>query len=188
MHVARIDLLASRHAPPIEEELRAIGIRILHRVRVEILVHVRDSFRTLAVVAAAPRLSLYRPFVFHPTEMIDDVDVIVVEAAAAGPDEAMEALHLVEQIADAGRFGKRGEVGDGPMHPVTPLEDDLADLAVMDTLGQFLERPAVTRHQSHPYLEVFGGGVLGEAQHAFAGGAVDSDRLLHEDIEALLDG
>ena len=97
-------------------------------------------------------------------------------------------LHLVEQVADPGRFGQREEVSAGPVHPVTPLEDDLADLAVMDTLGQFLERPAVTRHQSHPDLEVLGGGVLREAEHALAGGAVDRDRLLHKDIQALLDG
>ena len=111
-------------------------------------------------MAAAQRLGLDRPLVFHPSEMIDDVDIEVVEAAAAGPDEAVEALHLVEQVGDPGGLGKRGEVSAGPVHPVTPLEDDLADLAVMDALGQFLERPAVTRHQSHPDLEVLGGGVL----------------------------
>ena len=149
--------------PPVEEKLRAVGIRVFHRIRIEILVHVGDAFGTQLVMAAAQRLGLDRPLVFHPSEMIDDVDIKVVEAAAAGPDEAVEALHLVEQVADAGRFGKRGEISAGPMHPVTPLENDLADLAVMDALGQFLERPAVTRHQSHADLEVLGGGVLREA-------------------------
>ena len=58
----------------------------------------------------------------------------------------------------------------------------------MDALGQFLERPAVTRHQSHADLQVLGGGVIRELEHAFAGWAIDRYRLLHEDIQAFLDG
>ena len=121
VQVARIDLLASRDGPPVEIKLRAVGIRVFHRIGIEILIHVRDSFGALAVMAAAQRLGLDRPLVFHPSQMIDDVDIKVVEAAAAGPDEAVEALHLVEQIGDPGRFGKRGEISAGPVHPVTPL-------------------------------------------------------------------
>ena len=43
-------------------------------------------------MAAAQRLGLDRPLVFHPSEMIDDVDIEIVVAAAAGPDETVEAL------------------------------------------------------------------------------------------------
>src|SRR5579862_3693077 len=97
-------------------------------------------------MAAAQRLCLDGPLIFHPSEMIDDVDIEITEASAAGPDEAVETLHLVEQVADPIGFGKRREISNGTVHPVTPLHDDWSDLAVMDTLGQFLERPAVTRH------------------------------------------
>ena len=55
-------------------------------------------------MASAQRLGLDRPLVFHPSKMIDVVDVKVVEAAAAGPDEAVEARHLPEQFADPGHF------------------------------------------------------------------------------------
>src|ERR1035437_9965820 len=105
---------------------------------------------------AAQRLRFYRPFVLHPAQLIDDVDIKVVVAASARPDEAVEALHLVEQVADPVRFGRGEEISAGAVHAVTTLQNDFADLPVMDTVSQFLQRPAVTRHEPYPYLEVPG--------------------------------
>src|SRR5579884_2753305 len=103
-------------------------------------------------MAPAECLRLYRPFVFHPSQVIDDVDVKVVEAASARPDEAVEAFHLVQQVADAVRFGQGQEISAGPVHAVAALQNDVADFAVMDTVGQFLKRPAVTRHEANADL------------------------------------
>ena len=105
---------------------------------------------------AAQRLRLYRPLVLHPSQMIDKVDIKIVEAASARPDEAVEALHLVEQVSDTSRFRQGKKISAGAMHAVTTLQNDLADLPVMDTVSQFLERPAVTRHEPYPHLEVLG--------------------------------
>ncbi len=53
-------------------------------------------------------------------------------------------------------LGRREEISARAMHAVTTLQNDLADLAVMDTVGQFLHRPAVTRHETYAHLEVLG--------------------------------
>ena len=76
--------------------------------------------------------------------MIDDVDVKVAEVASAGPDEAVESLYLVHQVADAFRLWGRGEETDGSMHPVATLEDLVADFSVLESFDQLLERAAVT--------------------------------------------
>ena len=65
-------------------------------------------------MAAAQRLGLHRPLVFHPSQMVDDVDIKIVEAAAAGPDEAVEALDLVKQVADAAGLGSEKKYPPGP--------------------------------------------------------------------------
>ena len=43
-------------------------------------------------------------------------------------------------------------------------------------------------HQAHAHLEVLLRRLLGQREHLARGGAVDRDRLLHEDVQALLDG
>ena len=88
--------------------------------------------------------------------MIDEVDIKVVVTASARPDEAVEALHLVEQVGDTSRFGRGEEIPAGTMHAVTTLQNDLTDLPVMDTVSQFLQGPAVTRHEPYSHLEVLG--------------------------------
>ena len=84
--------------------------------------------------------------------------------------------------------------GLGPMaaaaaaHAVGPQGDDVADLAVLDPLEQFLPAPAVADHQAHADLEILLLGLLGQLEHLPRGRAVHGDRLLHEDVQALLDG
>src|ERR1700683_2561577 len=97
---------------------------------------------------AAQRLRLHGPLVLHPPQLIDQVDIEVIEAAAASPDETVEALHLVKEVGDTGRFRKRAEITAGPMHPVAALQNDLANLAIVDAVGQLLHRAVVTGHQS----------------------------------------
>src|SRR4051812_3178714 len=107
-------------------------------------------------MTAAQGLRLYRPLILNPSQMIDEVDIKIVVAASARPDEAMEALHLVQQVGNTSRFGQGEEISAGAMHAVTTLQNDFADLAVMHTVSQFLQRPAVTRHEPYSHLEVLG--------------------------------
>lgn len=84
---------------------------------------------------AAQRLRLYGPFVLHPSQLIDKVDIEVVIAASAYPNKAVEALHLVEQVSDTSRFGQGEEISAGAVHAVTTLQNDFANLPVMDTVS-----------------------------------------------------
>src|SRR5690606_41687226 len=56
--------------------------------------------RVAPIVTAAARLRLHGPCVFHPAAFVDVVDVEVAIGAAAGPQEAVEPLDLVHQLAD----------------------------------------------------------------------------------------
>ena len=82
-----------------------------------------------AVGAAARRRRLHRPGVLHPAALVDVVNQEVAVAAAAGPQERVEALHLVEQLADAGRLGGRGFHGGAARHAIGPEQNQVAELA-----------------------------------------------------------
>ena len=96
------------------------------------------SIDVAAVVAAAEGLGLDRPGVLHPAALVDLVDVEVAEAAAAGPEEAVEPLDLVEQLADVVRLRAGREAADRAVHAVGPHGDDVADLAGLDPVVEFL--------------------------------------------------
>ena len=141
-------------------ELGAVGEDVFDRVGVEVLVHVGCAVGTWSVMASAQGLGLDRPGVLHPAEVVDVVDVEVAEAAAAGPEEAVEALDLPEQFAGlAGPLGGEGRA-ERPVHAVAAHQDDVADLAVLNALVQFLQRPAVAGHQAHADLQVLARGLL----------------------------
>ena len=140
------------------------------------------------IVTAAYALGLDGPGVFHPAEMVDDVDVEVAEAAAACPEEAVESPNLVFQVGDIGRLGGRGERADGAGHAVATHQDDLTDLSIGDPLLQFLERLGMARHQSDANLQVLGCRFLGQLEQPLAHHSVGGERLFHEDVEPLLDG
>ena len=74
------------------------------------------------------------------------------------------------------------------MHAIGAHGDDVADLAVLDALGEILAHPAVTAHQAHAHLEVLGIRLLGEVEHPPRRRSIDRHRLLHEHVQALLDG
>ncbi len=74
------------------------------------------------------------------------------------------------------------------LDPVGPQERQVADLAVLDTFEQLAARGAMPAHQADADLEVLGPRFLGQLQHLTRARPVHRDRLLHEDVEALLDG
>ena len=137
---------------PKKRELRAVGKGVLDGVIVEVLID-----RVAAIVAAAQAHRLNRPGVLHPAALVDAVDVEVAEAAAAGPEEAVEPLDLVEQLADALRLRRRGEGAGRPVHPVAPHGKDFAQLARADAVVEFDALVAVAGHQAHAHLEVLAG-------------------------------
>ena len=114
------------------------------------------------------------------------MDVVVAEDAAAGPQERVEQADLVHQLGDAVGLRRRGAAARA--HAVGAHRDDVADLPVADAVEQFLPRAAVPDHQADADLQVLLHGRFAELEHAAGGGAVHRDRLLHEDVQALLDG
>ena len=93
-------------------------------------------------MASAQGLGLDRPGVLHPAETINVVDVKVAEETAAGPDEAVKARNLPEQFGRAAARPFFRETGrQRPGHAVAAQQNDVADLAVLEALGQFLEAP-----------------------------------------------
>ena len=108
-------LLAAVDVPAFEEHLGAVGERVFDRVRVEVLIDI-----VAAIGAAAGALGRDGPGVLHPAAFVDVVDQEVAVAAAAGPEEPVEPLDLVQQLADArrawGRSGpsRPGRSGDRP--------------------------------------------------------------------------
>ena len=72
------------------------------------------------------------------------------------------------------------------MHAVDPQRVDVADCPVVDPLDHFLPGLGVAPHEADTHLEVLLLGHLGRLQQSATGGAVDGERLLHEDVHALL--
>ena len=186
--IARIHGGGTGDAPAIHVHLGAVLEGVLHRVRIEILIHIDPAIGGLPVVPSADCVRLHRPGALHHAEMVDVVDVEVAEAAAARPQEAVKAGDLPEQLA--GRAGPflRERAGERTRHAVAPQQVQVADLAVLNALLQFLQGPAVTGHQPHADLQVLGRRLLGQREHPPAGRTIGGERLLHEHIETLLDG
>jgi len=51
------------------------------------------------------------------------------------------------------------------VHAISAHEEDIANLAVLHALVEFLQVPRVTRHQAHTDLEILRGGFLGQLEH-----------------------
>ena len=183
---ATVNVLAACHAASVHEEFTAVTECVFHGIRIEILVYVSDAFRTHLIMPAAESLGLDRPVILHPALMVDDVNVKVAEASAAGPDKAVKSLYLIKKVADTGRFGQRAEEPYWSGHPVASLQNYIADFAVLDAFSQLFESPAVTGHQPYANLEVLGLGLFGKLKHPPAGWAVNCDRLFHKDVKAFL--
>ena len=99
----------------------------------------------------------------------------------------MELLDLIEQLADAVRFGGGECRADRAGLAVRPQQEQVADLAVLDAAVKFFASLAVTAHQPDADFQALLLGLLGQGQHLAGRRPVDADRLFHEGMQALLD-
>src|SRR5260370_36947236 len=100
-----------------------------------------------AVVAATEGLGFHRPAILHPAALVDVVDIKIAVEAAAGPQEAVKPLDLVEQLADPLGPGAGERKPHRPAHPVGPQGDEVADLARLDPVEGFPADLALTAPQ-----------------------------------------
>ncbi len=171
------------HRAAVEPQLGSVVKGVFDAVAVEVLVDV-----VAPVVAAAHGLGLHRPGVLHPAAFVDVVNVEVAVAAAAGPQEAVEVFDLPHQLVLVGGLGLGEGRAHGRVHAIGTQHDHVADLAVLNAVEQLAAGQAVAAHQADAHLQVLLVGFLGQGEHLARGRAVDSDRLFHEDVDALLDG
>src|SRR5450759_309511 len=164
-------IVASSHVAAVVKQLDAVGEGVLHGVGVEVLVQ-----RIAPVMAPAQSLRFHRPGAFHPGTLVDLMDEVIAEDAAAGPQKRVEQADLVQQFGDALGLGWRGAAAG--THAIRAHRHDVADLAAADAVEQFLARPAVADHQPDSDLEVLLHGELAEFEHAAGGGTVHRDGLL----------
>ena len=94
---AREFVVHARHIATVEEQHRAIGIGVLHRIDVEILVlpNRRDSDGPPMAIASTG----HAPFIHG--KLVDLVNIVIAEYTAAGPQERMKPADLVHQFAGA---------------------------------------------------------------------------------------
>ena len=116
------------------------------------------------------------------------MNVEVVETAATSPKKTVEAPNLPKQFSRMARPLVRKRRRDRLMHAVTAQQNDIANLAILDPVLEFLHRATVTRHQANADFEIPGRRFLGKVEHATGTRAIGSERFLHEDIKVLLDG
>src|SRR4051812_2070920 len=116
------------------------------------------------------------------------MNVEVVEQSAAGPDETVEPLDLPRQLVTVFGLASRKAGADRAMHAIGSHRDDVADGAVGNPFMQFLASMAVTNHETYGDLEIFVIRLLRQIEHAFGRDAVGDDWLLHEDVQATVDG
>src|SRR5271157_6499260 len=71
---------------------------------------------------------------------------------------------------------------------IGPQRDDVTDLTALDAIKELLAGLAVPAHEADADLEILLDGSFCQGQHLPRGRAIDGDRLLHEDVQSLLDG
>ena len=167
---------------PFEEQLGAVREGVLDRIVVKVLVD-----RIVAILPPAGGLGSFRPGILHPAAFVDIVDQEVAVAAAAGPQEGVEPVDLVEQIAPFAWVRRSKFLGCPPVHAVSPQHLDIADLSRLDAVEQLVAGYAMPAHEAHAHLEVALGGIVGQLQHLARARPVHGNRLLHEDVEPFLD-
>src|SRR5438067_2088612 len=98
--------------------------------------------------------------------MVDVMNVEVVVTPATGPKKTVEAPNLPKQFTRMPRPLLRKRRRDRLMHAVTPQQNDVTNLTILDALLQFLHRATVTRHQANADFEILGRRGFGEFEHA----------------------
>src|SRR6185437_481954 len=84
-------LIASVHAAAFQQQLGAVAEGIFDGIHVEVLI---DAVAAIVPADGAARFD--RPGVLHPAALVDVVDVEIAVATAAGPQERVETLYLIE--------------------------------------------------------------------------------------------
>ena len=170
------------HQPALVEELHAVVKRVFHGVDVEVLVG------DLPLVMPAPHgVGRHRPAPLHHADLVDVVNAVVAEHAAAGPEKVVKTPDLPEQLAHPFGTGVEVEVVGRRMAAVAAERDQVAGLAGPHPLDELAATVAVPAHQPHRDLQPLGIGPGGEFDDPPRARPVHRDRLLHEHVHALLD-
>src|SRR4051794_20934458 len=98
--------------------------------------------------------------------MVHMVDVEVAEAAAARPEEAVEAPNLVFEIAHAGRLGQGLGVACRTVHAVSAHQNNLAKLPVLYSVVQFLKVRRVAGHKADADFQSCRRSLVSELDHS----------------------
>jgi hypothetical protein len=113
--------------------------------------------------------------------------ILSVFGAAAGIETKKLSKTLIQQTADLMQNTRFSDVAAS--NEISQAGDaTLADGTAVNLPDGFLQRDAVARHQTSGDLEVFGFGGSAGLQDAADARRIDAEGLLHEDVDALLDG
>ncbi len=115
------------------------------------------------------------------------MDQEVAETASARPQEGVEVADLVHQLALVFRFLEGGSRARRAGHTISAHQDDVADLASLDTVMQFLACHAVTAHQTDANLHVLFDRLLRQLEHLATARAIHRHRFFHENVQTLFD-
>src|SRR5262249_31944082 len=147
--------LATVDATPLQVHFAAVGEGVLDGIGIEVLIDV-----VAAEMPAAGRLSTDREGILHPAAFIDVVNVEIAVASARGPEERVEALDLIHQVADALGLALGAEERDGAVHAVGAEQEQVAHLPVADPLKELFAGVAVPAHEADADFEVMPLGLL----------------------------
>ena len=207
-------IMAALDGSAVVHELGAVGVGVFHRIVVEVLVHVRLALPVLGEVLTPSGLCHDRPGPFierthhveriaagvfriahgsglHPAAFVDVVNVVIVEATATGPDEAVEAadlpadfLKVLVLIPEFLRDGPRGR--HRTVHTVAAHEHHIAHGAFLNFVGHCAARAAVPAHEAHAHLEVLLLGHLVDLKDLLGAIAIGGHGFFHEHIHTPL--
>src|SRR5207302_211473 len=108
-------------------------------------------------------------------------------AAAARPNKAVEMANLPEQLARlAGPARGKGRA-DRTVHAIAAQQNEIANFTILNSLVQLLHRPAVPGHQADPHFQILRSSFFRQLKHFPRAWAIGSQRLFHENVDALLD-
>ena len=170
------------HPATFEEQFGTVRKSVLDRVRVEVLINV-----VAAEMSPAITFGFHRPGVLHPAAFVDVVNQEVAESTAARPQESVEVLDLVHQLAELALILADESRSRGTGHSVSSQHVQFAQFPILDPLEQFATSFAVAAHQADADLQVLLDRLFVQGQHLASTGPVDSRGLFHENVQAAID-
>ena len=163
MRVTGEFLITARNCATVDEQLCAVVKRVLHRIRVEILI---DA--VTAIVTSAAGFATYGPRILHPAGFINVVNQEVADRSAAQPEKSVKTADLVQQLAHTFRLWSCRRSAGWASHAIGTHHGDVADFAVLNAVEQFTTCFAVTAHQADANLQVFRNRLVIQRQHSLA--------------------